>query len=1553
VKFASPVAPRARVLVASVIAVLVGALLALGVPAQAFADAPVSFTIQLTNKAGAALTNWGVDPIAMVNGAPSTGASLNPFVGSGGTYTGTLLANTTYTFAFVPTGSSSNSTTVQFLGGSPNITYAETVTPTPGNRFINVSIATGGAVVGTVTAPTGKALAGAEVDEYEYDGTDWVSNDYTIANSHGQYSFTDVDPGSYKFAFYANGRTYPTTYSGGVMTLAAARETYVSAGATATVNQKMLSGTGSIYGTALDDFEGKTFGQFKVIAGAFPVTAQSLGVASAIDTDGEVFGPQSNTKGQWTVGGLKPGAYVVQLRPWYGGETAKYLGSGGDGTSLSQATIFTLAAGQKVNAGTSITQVGDDCVNEDANCGGELDLQVFNSSGTVALPGLEAQLSITTDPFSYVSATVGDSGTALFSFGDGTPVDASNDPLEPGWYTLTVIDPEGQYEPVTMSEFLGFGVTNLTLDMQSVTTAPAIAQPTIAHADTVVGTEYVVTGATPARSDATVDYQWYRDGSPIFGATDSSYTSVGGDVGKQLSVIATANSFGFDPVHATAYVGGDVPTVETEGATPVNTIAPTVSPVTSVYVGTTLQANVGGWNLDNVEAKGLTYSYVWDTGTGPVESGSSYVVQPTDVGSPVTVTVTASKPGFASSAGVASSDSATPVLRPAPGLAKAPTVTAKVSHGVTTYSVSSGTWNTAGLSYTYLWTIGAETFTTQSLGSSLLPHLPSTDPLTVVVTAHKVGYADGSSVPLVAVRGTNSFFQAALPDVIDTTTGADVTSSTTNPLDIGDHLTIHAPGVWAPVGGISPDSLRYQWYRNGVAIAGANTANYTIVAADTVHTAARPTGALIGVVETAVSSRIATTLGDTSVSDSSVGIGTAIALTPPAVTLHGASAVGQTLSATAGSWGTVVTQTYQWYACVIASCTDASDSTQYSSISGATKSTLLLSAKWSGVYLKVNAAKAGYLTTPAVSSLSDVQPPAVIVPASLPTISGATGGQAHVGAKLTAVASKWAPSGVATGYVWQTQQCTPGSCDSASWTDTGDHTSTYTPGATDYLDGNAVRVEVTGTKTGSMAVRSDSVEFAVGLGASKATALPTLSASTSAFTLKPGKYAPAGGTTILTWSVDGVAGSSGTPTPYLRNSLTNAGKSITALVTYSVPGYPEVVTSLVAQKGATTTDTTTSIVGSHYGQTLALSVQHPFSDAESSVRPLTYQWYSNGVAIKGATAATFTPSSGYVGRKITARVAVSSADYASASFTTAGVTLVAGTFGAYGPPAAQPSNPSITVTGAVVPGTVLTATPASDYVTVGVNAAPGLAFSYQWQRSTNSGATWSSIGGATSAHYTVAAADVTEQLRVLVTAHATGFTSLALTSDAETVQYSPTLATIAPPTLAAVGGTPKVGALLTAAPGVWNAAGLTYTYAWYRNGKLIPSVTGTTWLPTSSSFNDDIVVEVTASGAGYQPVEVDSAHVQIGAGAAPSPVVAPVITVNNGVFTISNISWSVDGLTVTFDWGVNNDEGLGTGQGTNAYTPRLTESGPVTVVITATRHGYETATFAVNGPSLP
>ena len=72
--------------------------------------------------------------------------------------------------------------------------------------------------------------------------------------------------------------------------------------------------------------------------------------------------------------------------------------------------------------------------------------------------------------------------------------------------------------------------------------APANTVAPVASGTTTVDRELSVTDGTWTNTPLSYTYQWYRDGSPIGGATDNSYTLVTADIGATIYCIVTATN---------------------------------------------------------------------------------------------------------------------------------------------------------------------------------------------------------------------------------------------------------------------------------------------------------------------------------------------------------------------------------------------------------------------------------------------------------------------------------------------------------------------------------------------------------------------------------------------------------------------------------------------------------------------------------------------------------------------------------------------------------------------------------------------------------------------------------------------------------------------------------------------------------------------------------------------------------------------------------------------------------------------------------------------------
>lgn len=128
-------------------------------------------------------------------------------------------------------------------------------------------------------------------------------------------------------------------------------------------------------------------------------------------------------------------------------------------------------------------------------------------------------------------------------------------------------------------------------------------------------------------------FQWLREGSPISGATKSSYTPVAADVGKKLSVQIRGYSEGGSWISrttaATAPVAGTL-------------VAPTPTVSGTAKVGSKLTAVPGSWT------SGTSLSYQWLANGVAISkaTGSTFTVTSAQRGKTITVKVTGTKSGY-------------------------------------------------------------------------------------------------------------------------------------------------------------------------------------------------------------------------------------------------------------------------------------------------------------------------------------------------------------------------------------------------------------------------------------------------------------------------------------------------------------------------------------------------------------------------------------------------------------------------------------------------------------------------------------------------------------------------------------------------------------------------------------------------------------------------------------------------------------------------------------------------------------------------------------------
>ncbi|PTL71740.1 hypothetical protein C1I63_02005 [Rathayibacter caricis DSM 15933] len=362
----------------------------------------------------------------------------------------------------------------------------------------------------------------------------------------------------------------------------------------------------------------------------------------------------------------------------------------------------------------------------------------------------------------------------------------------------------------------------------------------------------------------------------------------------------------------------------------------------------------------------------------------------------------------------------------------------------------------------------------------------------------------------------------------------------------------------------------------------------------------------------------------------------------------------------------------------------------------------------------------------------------------------------------------------------------------------------------------------------NVAGESQPVERLVVVGGSILTApTPTISGTAtvgSTLTANAGTWGPAPVALAYQWRANGTAISGATAGTY-RLASADAGKTITVAVTGSKSGYvstTRVSTATAAVSGGALTAATPTVTGTaKVGSTLTANT------GTWGPAPVTfsYQWKADGVALSGATAGTYKPSSATLGKKITVTVTGSKTGYTGSSRTSvATAAVVAGTLTAVTP----------TITGTARVGSTLTAVP-------GAWGPAPVAFTYQWK------ANGTALSGATGSTYQPSAATLGKTITVTVSGTKVGYTSATRTSAATAAVASGTLTAATPK----ITGTAKVGSTLTATAGTWGPAPVALTYQWKANGTAISGATATTYKPTSATVGRTITVTVTGKKTAY------------------------------------------------------------------------------------------------------
>ncbi|MGJ9404188.1 S8 family serine peptidase [Arthrobacter sp. KK5.5] len=329
-------------------------------------------------------------------------------------------------------------------------------------------------------------------------------------------------------------------------------------------------------------------------------------------------------------------------------------------------------------------------------------------------------------------------------------------------------------------------------------------------------------------------------------------------------------------------------------------------------VGRTLTARPGTW-----EPADAAFTYQWYSDGFLVSgaTGRQYVATEDDFGTDITVRVRATKTGYRTL--TQRSADFGPILYPL--ATSTPTVSGTRTVGHTLRAVP-GTWTT-GTSLTYQWYRSGVAVSGAKYATHRLTASDAGKRLSVRVTGRKTDHTTASRLSAATTAVAKGTLTGAVPTISGTR-------------KVGYALKA-VPGTWT-----YRTTLRYQWYRSGVAIPGATSQSYRLAGADA--------GKRMGVRVTGTKTGY-NTLSRLSAATATVAKGTLVGATP---TVSGTARVGYTLKAVPGTWTPNTTLRYQWYRSGYA-------------IRGATgQSYRLVSAdRWRTLKVRVTGHKLGYVST--------------------------------------------------------------------------------------------------------------------------------------------------------------------------------------------------------------------------------------------------------------------------------------------------------------------------------------------------------------------------------------------------------------------------------------------------------------------------------------------------------------------------------------------------------------------------------------------------------------
>lgn len=218
-----------------------------------------------------------------------------------------------------------------------------------------------------------------------------------------------------------------------------------------------------------------------------------------------------------------------------------------------------------------------------------------------------------------------------------------------------------------------------------------LTRPVISGTPTVGSTLSATTG-TWYPVPGSIAYQWLRDGSPVAGATSTTYVVTAADAGTELSFESTAQ------INSRYTPATSLPTATVPGGTVQNVIAPSVSG--TAQVGSVLTATTGTWTPARTT---VALQWLRDGVAVSGATGTSYLLAASDVSTEISVRATASRSGSTPATSTSTSLLITaPEIEPALSLLGSPTVSGTPRVGQV-MNGTAGTWSPRPSSFAFQW----------------------------------------------------------------------------------------------------------------------------------------------------------------------------------------------------------------------------------------------------------------------------------------------------------------------------------------------------------------------------------------------------------------------------------------------------------------------------------------------------------------------------------------------------------------------------------------------------------------------------------------------------------------------------------------------------------------------------------------------------------------------------------------------------------------------------------------------------------------------------------